>query len=168
MVVEGGRSGEVVRAVGCDEPLTSAQFPLTTYPALASVTSRHAIASFDLPAAAPPDGSRVPVLDSLASAPAAISIPLVTAGRAIAILVVSFREARNFLPDEREFLLSAGRRTAEAYVRAQAYETAERARARDGLQPRDFARCRNQDESGSLPRTLRPSPILPRRPSGRP
>lgn len=128
MVVEGGRSGEIVRAVGCDEPLTSAQFPLTAYPALASVTSRHAIASFDLPAAASPDSSRVPVLDSLASAPAAISIPLVTAGRAIAVLVVSFREARNFLPDEREFLLSAGRRTAEAYVRAQAYETAERAR----------------------------------------
>jgi signal transduction histidine kinase/AmiR/NasT family two-component response regulator len=129
MLVENGRSGEVVRVVGCDEPPTSTQFPLATYPALASVTSRHAIASFDLPSPTPADASRVPVLDSLASAPAAISIPLVTAGRAIAVLVVSFRESRNFLPDEREFLLSAGRRTAEAYVRAQAYETAERARA---------------------------------------
>jgi signal transduction histidine kinase len=128
LVGEGSRSGEVVRAVGCDEPLTTSQFPLSTYPALASVTSRHAIASFEPPVPPPPDADRVAILDSLAASPSAVAIPLVTAARAVGILLVSFRESREFLSDEQDFLLSAGRRTAEAYVRAQAYETAERAR----------------------------------------
>jgi signal transduction histidine kinase/CheY-like chemotaxis protein len=128
LTTDGGRTGEVVRAIGCDEPLTGSPFSLTTYPALASVTNRHAIASFDPPTPPPPDASRVAILESLASYPGAVAIPLVTAGRAIGILVVSFREMRNLLPDEREFLLSAGRRTAEAWIRAQAYETSERAR----------------------------------------
>jgi signal transduction histidine kinase len=128
LVGDGGRSGEVVRAVGCDEPLASVQFPLSTYPALANVTSRHAISGFDPPAPPPADADRVSILDSLAAHQAAVAIPLVTAGRAIGVLIIGFRETRNFLSDEREFLLGAGRRTAEAYVRAQAYETAERAR----------------------------------------
>ncbi|HVD91823.1 MAG TPA: ATP-binding protein, partial [Vicinamibacterales bacterium] len=129
---DGGRSGEIVQTVACDEPFTRSPFPLSTYPALGHVAERHAIGSFDAPASLAPglSGSDrgVPFLDALALQPTAVAIPLVTAGRTIAILVMSFGEARSLAPDERELLLSAGRRTAEALVRAQAHETSEHAR----------------------------------------
>ena len=57
-----------------------------------------------------------------------MAIPFVTGGRTIGILVVSFHEPRSLSSDDRDFLLSAGRRAAEAWMRAQAYDTAESAR----------------------------------------
>ena len=44
----------------------------------------------------------IPFLDALALRPTAVAIPLVTAGRAVAVLVIGFSEARALGPDERE------------------------------------------------------------------
>ena len=118
VIDEGVRSGEIVRAAGCDSPLPRAPFPLSAYPALENVTSRQAIAAFD---ASGPSGSadRVAILDFLASHPVAVALPLMTAGRTIAVLIAGFHEPRNLTLDERDALLNAGRRTAQASVRAQ-------------------------------------------------
>ena len=58
-----------------------------------------------------------------------VVVPLIAAGRAIGAVVVSIQHARTIEGDEREFLLAAGRHTAQALDRARLYETAERARA---------------------------------------
>jgi signal transduction histidine kinase/CheY-like chemotaxis protein len=129
LVVEDGRSGEIVRTVGCDGPLTNQRFSLLSHTALANAAARHRITVFEAPAAQVNGGERVAALDFLSSHETTVAIPLVTAGHAIGLLVAGFRESRTLAADEREFLLNAGRRTAEALVRAQAYETAERARA---------------------------------------
>jgi len=128
---DGGRSGEVIRTVGCEETLTKSTFPLSSYPALEHVVERQAIGSLDAAAsssALPGAADRIPSLDALALQPTAVAIPLLAAGRAIAILVLSFGQVRSLAPDERALLLSAGRRTAEALVRARAHETSEHAR----------------------------------------
>jgi signal transduction histidine kinase/CheY-like chemotaxis protein len=126
---ENGRSAVVMRTAGCDDPRTGSQFPLSAYPALQHVAERHAIGSFDRRAASLQDGGdRVASLDALASHPAAVAVPLLAGGRAVAILVLRFGEPRTLASDERDLLLSAGRRTAEALVRAQTHETSEQAR----------------------------------------
>ena len=56
-------------------------------------------------------------------------VPLIAAGRAIGAVALSIQHARTIEGDEREFLLTAGRHTAQALDRARLYETAERARA---------------------------------------
>jgi len=124
---EGGRSGQVIRTVGCEEALTKSTFPLSTYPALERLVEQQAIGSFEAPAL-PGGADRVAALDALALQPTAVAIPLLAAGRAIAVLVMSFSETRSLAPDECELLLSAGRRTAEALVRARAHESSEQAR----------------------------------------
>ena len=55
--------------------------------------------------------------------------PLAAAGRVVAVLCVGFDSDRTFSSDEREFLVTGARRTAEALVRADHYENAQRARA---------------------------------------
>ena len=119
-------SGDIVRAAGCDDPLPKAPIALATYPSLENVAGRQTIAAFDAPSG--PDAGRVAVLDSLAAHRIAVAVPLITAGRTVGILIAAFDEPRNFSPEERDGLLNGGRRTAEAFVRAQAYEAAEHAR----------------------------------------
>ena len=58
-----------------------------------------------------------------------VVVPLIAAGRAIGAVALSIQHARTIEGDEREFLLTAGRHTAQALDRARLYETAERARA---------------------------------------
>jgi signal transduction histidine kinase/ActR/RegA family two-component response regulator/PAS domain-containing protein len=58
-----------------------------------------------------------------------VVVPLIAAGRASGAVVLSIENARTIDGDEREFLLAAGRHTAQALDRARLYETAERARA---------------------------------------
>ena len=55
--------------------------------------------------------------------------PLVAGGRSVAVLCIGFDSSRSLTSDEREFLVTGGRRTAEALVRADQYESAQRARA---------------------------------------
>jgi signal transduction histidine kinase len=60
---------------------------------------------------------------------ATIIAPLVAGGRSIAVLCVGFDSTRGLSNDEQGFLLTGARRTAEALVRADQYENAQRARA---------------------------------------
>jgi signal transduction histidine kinase len=55
--------------------------------------------------------------------------PLVAGGRAIAVLCVGFESDRVLSSDQHEYLVTASRRTAEALIRADQYENAQRARA---------------------------------------
>jgi len=59
----------------------------------------------------------------------AAAVPLSSGGRAFGALVLSFDEPRKFAGEEHTVLLSGARHTAQAFARAQAYESAERARA---------------------------------------
>jgi GAF domain-containing protein len=57
-----------------------------------------------------------------------VVVPLVDDGPAIGAVALRIQPAHTVTDDECEFLLSAGRHTAQALVRAKLYETAERAR----------------------------------------
>jgi signal transduction histidine kinase len=57
-----------------------------------------------------------------------IITPLVAGGRTIAVLFIGFDSRRSLSSDEREFLITGPRRAAEAIVRADQYENAQRAR----------------------------------------
>ena len=59
---------------------------------------------------------------------ATIIAPLVAGGRTIAVLCIGFHSHHDLSSDEREFILAGTRRTAEAVVRADQYENAQRAR----------------------------------------
>ena len=64
----------------------------------------------------------------LKSNEAAVILPLLTGGRALGAVALSFSRSHAFAEHEREFLLDSGRRTAQALERARLYEMAERAR----------------------------------------
>jgi signal transduction histidine kinase len=129
LVSDDSASGEIAKAVGWAEPAEQTPFPLMSYPALAEAVRRHEITLLDGPQSRDASCEPVAALEFIASHESAIAIPLITGGRAVAILAMSFRNARKLAPDELELLLKAGRRTAEALVRANAYDAAERARA---------------------------------------
>ena len=63
------------------------------------------------------------------AADSAVIAPLLEGGRAIAVLCLGFAAGRSLSSDEREFLVTGSRRTAEALVRADQYENALRARS---------------------------------------
>jgi len=65
----------------------------------------------------------------LAEGEGGIVLPLLTSGRAIGAIGLSFHNAHSPGSDEQDFLTGAMRRTALAFDRAQQYERAERARA---------------------------------------
>jgi len=121
--------GEVARAVGCDAPLETSPFPLDSYPGLLVAATRQKVTAIDAPPAPSAGRTHVGSIDFLVAHATALAVPLIAAGRTIGILAIAFDQARSLDADERDLLLTAGRRTAEAYVRARAYETAERARA---------------------------------------
>jgi K+-sensing histidine kinase KdpD len=64
----------------------------------------------------------------LESYDAAVILPLLTGGRSIGAVALSFAKPHVFAEHEREFLLDSGRRTAQALERARLYEMAECAR----------------------------------------
>jgi signal transduction histidine kinase len=130
LVSDDGTSCEIAKTVGCGEPTEQTPpFPLMSYPPLADAVRRHEITFLEGPR--PRGGSQEPIaaLEFIASQESAVAIPLITGGRAVAMLAMSFRNARKLAPDEIDLLLKSGRRTAEALVRANAYDAAERARA---------------------------------------
>ncbi len=57
-----------------------------------------------------------------------IGVPMLAGNRAIGVVTLLFAEPRIVNDDEREFLLTAGRHTAQALDRARLYEAADRAR----------------------------------------
>jgi signal transduction histidine kinase len=76
------------------------------------------------------DGIRVTETAALPGFRGATAIvPLFAGGRVIGVLCLGFAAPRTLTADEREFLVTGGRRAAEAIVRADQYEGAQRARA---------------------------------------
>jgi len=68
------------------------------------------------------------VLGSDRSPRLSIGVPMLAGNRAIGVVTLHFTEPRIVNEDEREFLLTAGRHTAQALDRARLYEAADRAR----------------------------------------
>jgi len=126
LVSEDGKSGEAGGAVGCgpraDDP---PRFALASHPPLADAVARQDVTW--LGRARRSTGA--PIIDALSRYETALAVPFVTGGRVVALLVIAFNESRKIAPEDVETLLTGGRRSAEALVRAQAYEAAERARA---------------------------------------
>jgi signal transduction histidine kinase/ActR/RegA family two-component response regulator len=109
----------LVHAVGHDEPLaTGPRGPIGADPPLNDVVRRRAIVRLE--SGWPSRGGQYP---------SSVLVPLVAGGRAVGVLGMNFHDARYVAPDEQEFLLTAGRRTADALLRAQVYLKAESARA---------------------------------------
>ena len=123
-------SGQVARTVGCGEPTEQGlPFPLSAYPPLGDAVRRHEITALGGRWSKEADAEPVPAIEFIASDSSSVAIPLITGGRAIALIAMSFRDAQRLDADELDLLLKAGRRTAEALVRANAYDFVERARA---------------------------------------
>ena len=124
------QSAHIVRTVGCGEPTEQAPpFALTEYPAIVDAVRRHEVTMIESGPPKGPGALSVPALEFIASHESAVVVPFITGGRAVGVLAMSFRDARQLAADELDLLLKAGRRTAEALVRANAYDAAERARA---------------------------------------
>jgi len=131
VVSDDGQRGELAHAIGYDEALLSTwrQFPLADGHPLSGAIRRHDIISVDSPArlverehTAIGDAATVTTADQ-----PTLVVPLLTTERPIGFLIVTFQDSA--AADASRFLQAGARRTAEALVRAQGYEIAERARA---------------------------------------
>jgi signal transduction histidine kinase len=124
-----GKQATVSRAIGFDPPLESG-IPLSLD---GGTLLGRAVADRELRVFGDPDRAGGILLQDgtpLATASGTTVItPLVAGGRAVAVLCIGFDSNRGLTSDEREFLVAGGRRTAEALVRADQYESAQRARA---------------------------------------
>jgi signal transduction histidine kinase/ActR/RegA family two-component response regulator len=124
VVSEDGAHAELVHSVGYDPPFTVAANTVIARdsPFGRAVWTRE-VQIVERPRTGDTD-ARVPT----AGGTTALA-PLIAGNRVVAVLTVSFRGVRGLTPDEQDFLLTAGRRTAEAIQRAALYEAAQRARA---------------------------------------
>jgi signal transduction histidine kinase len=124
-----GKQAELVRAVGYEPPLP----PDISWPLDRDSAIGRAVFNREIRSTAPADtlsgepSGHAPPLPTTRGTLAIV--PLIAASRVVAVLGVSFEQARTLSSDERDFLLNGGRRTAEAIVRADHYEAVERARA---------------------------------------
>src|SRR5262249_60958984 len=111
-----------------------AALPLAVSPGLLQAAPRQRVSAIERPTRTGPT-RRVAALDALIAHTTAVAVPLIAAGQTVGLIALSFDQARTLDGEERDFLLAAGRRTAEAYVRAQPNEPAEPART-DAETPR--------------------------------
>ena len=134
----------VVSSVGYDEELVRrlARLRVSDFPAIGRLIAdrepRFIASQEELEAVAPlvarhsePAGARV-------------ALPLATADRFLGILVLTFPEARDFAPDEREFLVALARQCAVALERAQLFMRERKAR--------QAAEAESAQHAGSLER----------------
>jgi signal transduction histidine kinase len=129
VVSSDGKQALVSSALGFDPPLSS-RLPLS----LDSATLiGRAVADRELQSYRAGERSNAILLEDSTplQGPGGVTIiaPLVAGERAIAVLCIGFESDRVLSSDEREFLVTGARRTAEALVRAEQYESAQRARA---------------------------------------
>jgi signal transduction histidine kinase/ActR/RegA family two-component response regulator len=130
VTADDGSTFELVHAIGYDSALSGKRTPVSTSartPTADAIRRRELIVlrADPLRAAKYPEIALEPWLQS---ARAMIVVPLVTSGRAIGAVVLTFSEAHACEEDEREFLLNAGRHTAQALDRARLYAAAQKAR----------------------------------------
>ena len=130
LISEDGGECELADAVGYDNRLAgfARRFPVVSgSPITEAIRRRELIVVESLPKAAGA-AEEAPIDRFLEFRQGDIVVPLVATGRALGAVALSIQPARTIGGDEREFLLAAGRHTAQALDRAQLYETAERAR----------------------------------------
>jgi signal transduction histidine kinase len=126
-----GRTGEVVRAVGCgaDEPGLRSEISLAERSPIADAVGRGAPVILD---AAAVKSSEYRHGGDLAQCPdflALAAVPLVVGSRVVAVVQLEFRRPRFFTPDDLDYLFVLGTRAAQALDRTWQYEFAQRARA---------------------------------------
>jgi signal transduction histidine kinase/ActR/RegA family two-component response regulator len=129
LISEDGGECVLAAAVGYDHRHAglAGRFPVASgSPITEAIRRRELIIVESTPAAGAPE--QAPVDRFLEFRPGDVVVPLVATGRALGAVALSIQHARTIGGDEREFLLAAGRHTAQALDRAQLYETAERAR----------------------------------------
>jgi K+-sensing histidine kinase KdpD len=131
LVADGALQGELAYAVGFDDSLTTSwrSVSVSFKPLLAEAIHRHELRIADGGAWQTLDASPVPGARDLKDHRGAVAVPLVTAGRAIGAVVLTFDRPQTLDGDQRELLLNAGRHTAQALDRARLYDAAERSRA---------------------------------------
>ena len=130
LIADDGHECELADAVGYDNRRGAAahRLPLAgDSPLTEAIRRRELVVVEGL--AAPADAVQPSIDPFLEFRPGDVVVPLIAAGRAIGAVALSIQPARAIAGDEREFLLAAGRHTAQALDRARLYETAERARA---------------------------------------
>jgi signal transduction histidine kinase/ActR/RegA family two-component response regulator len=132
LISDDGSECELADAVGYDHRWTSStrQFPVAVDSPLTEAIRRRELVIVE----SPPPAAEPASVDGFEEFRVGwnqgdVVVPLITASRAIGAVALSFQHARPIDGDEREFLLTAGRHTAQALDRARLYETAERARA---------------------------------------
>ncbi|HTK29214.1 MAG TPA: GAF domain-containing protein, partial [Vicinamibacterales bacterium] len=108
IVAKEAESAEIVRTVGCGEPIEPMpSFALSLYPSLADALRRHEVVVISDERPRDPRAERVPPLDFIAAHESAVAVPLIAGSRAMALLVMGFREARSLAVDEVELLITA-------------------------------------------------------------
>ena len=124
-----GKQATVSRAIGFDPPVESGK-PLSLD---GGTLLGRAVTDRELRVFGDPDRADGILLEDstplVTASGTTVITPLVAGGRSVAVLCIGFDSSRGLTRDEREFLVAGGRRTAEALVRADQYESAQRARA---------------------------------------
>jgi signal transduction histidine kinase/ActR/RegA family two-component response regulator len=122
---------QVVHAAGYDASLVSAgqRIPANARTPLNDAMQRHELIVIESPSARAIDFPHLSPWDFLARYDAAAVIPLFTGNRILGVLALSIQRPRTFTGEERTFLLTAGRHTAQSLVRATAFDVADHARA---------------------------------------
>ncbi len=129
VIDEAGGACAIVHAVGhSDEAAAGHTISLSTKTLIAEAIRRHELLTLESRGAAVVDFPELAIDPFLLAFGSAAIVPLLTGGRAVGVITLSFAEHRVLAGDERELLLDAGRRTAQALERARLYETADRAR----------------------------------------
>lgn len=141
LIADDGSECELAHAVGdADRPVEPGHtFTLTSTSPIADAIRRRELVESAAPASGEP---------SRWVREGDVVVPLIAAGRAIGAVIVSILPPRLVDGEERQFLLSAGRHTAQALDRARLYETAERARAEaEGLRVRADSELRERQKA---------------------
>jgi signal transduction histidine kinase/ActR/RegA family two-component response regulator len=147
LVAEDGSTSDVANAVGYDDAVVQRG---RSRPSSSSSPIAQAVGRRDLIVLEPKDRrsaeSRVDATDELlAGHPGGVVVPLITSGRALGAVALSFEKVRAVDGDERAFLLNAGRHIAQALDRARLYDEAERARGEaEGFRKRADAALRDR------------------------
>jgi signal transduction histidine kinase/CheY-like chemotaxis protein len=129
LVSEDAKRADFVHGVGYDPPIAhSGERDFSRESALGRAVWSREVLTIAPPGSSGAAGDHESIALPNAGGTTALA-PLIAGNRVVAVLSVSFREVRRLSPDEHDFLLTGGRRTAEAIQRAALYEAAQRARA---------------------------------------
>jgi K+-sensing histidine kinase KdpD/ActR/RegA family two-component response regulator len=146
LIADDGSECELAHAIGyADRPVEPGhKFTVTAASPLADAIRRRELVAATLAVeAAPASGEQRPWVRE-----GDVVVPLIAAGRVIGAVIVNILPPRLVDSEESQFLLKAGRHTAQALDRARLYETAERARTEaEGLRVRADTELRERQKA---------------------